>query len=149
LGTSEGQHCFHAHNALQSVLLAEIKNLQADNTEIEINPTPLGVDDNPALIPLSQSCFGAKQSAPDEPTDSPKMKKQKVLHGSAVGIAGNNLDTMSSDGPTLLSLMSTIDCDQQSKLWFMGDRNHVEYAFVEGGSQMDQKFSEKLAQNRA
>ena len=149
LGTSEGHHRFHAHNALQSVLLAEIKNLQADNTEIEINLTPLGVDDNPALILLSQSCFGTKRSAPDEPTDSPKMKKQKVLHGSAVGIAGNNLAVTSSDGPTLSSLISTIDCDRQSKLWFMGDRDYVEYAFVEGGSQMDQKFSEKLAQNRA
>lgn len=150
LGTSEGQHRFHAHNALQSVLLAEIKNLQADNTEVEVDPTPLGVDDNPASIPLSQSCFGTKRSVSDEPTDSPKMKKQKVLHGSAVGIiAGNNLEATSSDGPTLSSVMSTIDCDRQSKLWFMGDRDYVEYAFVEGGSEMDRKFSEKLAQNRA
>ena len=51
LGIDEGPHRFHAHNALQSVLLKEIKKLQARKTEIEINPIPLGVDDNPALIP--------------------------------------------------------------------------------------------------
>ena len=146
LGTSEEQHRFHAHNALQSVLLAEIKNLQADNTEIEINPTPLGVDDNPASIPLSQSYLGTKRSAPDEPAGRPKMKKQKVLHGSAVGIADNNLEASSS---ALSSLMSAIDCDRRSKLWFMGDRDYVEYAFVEGESEMDRKFLEKLMQNRA
>ena len=149
LGTSEGQHRFHAHNALQSVLLAEIKNLQADNSEIEINPTPLGVDDNPALIPLSQSCFGTKRSVPDEPAGSPKTKKQKVLHGSPVGVADNNLEATSSDGPVLSSLMSAMDCDRRSKLWFMGDRDYVKYAFVEGGSEMDRKFTEKLMQNRA
>jgi hypothetical protein len=125
--------------------LAEIKKLQADNTEIEINPTPLGVDDNPALIPLSQSCFGTKRSAPDEPAGRPKMKKQKVLHGSAEGIADNNSESTSSDGLALSSLMSAIDCERRSKLWFMGDRDYVEYAFVEGGSEMDQKFG----QNRA
>ena len=146
LEISEGQHRFHAHNALQSVLLAEIKNLQADNSEIEINPAPLGVDDNPALIPLSQSCFGTKRSAPDEPADSPKIK---VLHGSAVGIADNNLEATSSDGPVLSSLISAMDCDRRSKLWFMGDRDYVEYAFVEGGPEMDQKFVEKLMQNMA
>ncbi|KAF8329020.1 hypothetical protein F5887DRAFT_1082782 [Amanita rubescens] len=151
LGTSEGQHRFHAHNALQSVLLAEIKNLQADNSEIEINPTPLGVDDNPALIPLSQSCFSTKRSAPDEPDEpagSPKTKKQKVLHGSAVGVLDNNLEATSSDGPVLSSLMSAMGCDRRSKLWFMGDRDYVEYAFVEGGSEIDQKLAE-LTQNRA
>ena len=100
LGTSEGQHRFHAHNALQSTLLAEIKNLQADNSEIGINPTPLGVDDYPASIPLSQSYFDTKRSAPDEPEGSPKTKKERVLHGSAVSIADNNLET-SSDGPVL------------------------------------------------
>jgi hypothetical protein len=149
LGTSEEQHRFHAHNALQSVLLAEIKNLQADNIEIEIDPTPLGVDDNPALIPLSQSCFGTKRSVPDETAGSPKTKKQKVLHGSAVGIADNNLEATSSDDPLLSSLMSAVDCNQRSKLWFVGDLDYVEYAFVEGGSEMDQKFIEKLMQNRA
>ncbi|KAF8333716.1 hypothetical protein F5887DRAFT_675819 [Amanita rubescens] len=149
LGTSEGQHRFHAHNALQSVLLAEIKNLQADNSEIEINPTPLGVDDNPALIPLSQSYFGTKRSALDEPAGSPKTKKQKVLHGSAAGVADNNLEATSSDGPVLSSLMSTMDCDRRSKLWFMGDRDYFEYAFVKGGSEMDRKLTEKLMQNRA
>ncbi|KAF8623742.1 hypothetical protein AX15_006222 [Amanita polypyramis BW_CC] len=145
----ERQHRFHTHNTLQSVLLAEIKNLQADNTEIEINPTPLGVDDNPALIPLSQSCSGTKRGAPDELAGGPKTKKQKVLHGSSVGIADNNLEATSSDGPALSSLMSAIDCDRRSKQWFMGDRDYVEYAFVEGGPEMDQKFGEKLMQNRA
>ncbi len=111
LGTSEEQHRFHAHNALQSVLLAEIKNLQADNSEIEINPTPLGVDDNPALIPLSQSCFGTKRSAPDEPAPgSPKAKKQKVGV-----VTDNNLEATSSDDPVLSSLMSAMDCDRLSR----------------------------------
>ena len=146
LGTSEGQHRFHAHNALQSVLLAEIKMLHADNTEIEINRTPLGVDDNPALIPLSQSFFGTKRSALDQPAGSLERKKQKVLH---VGIADNNLEATGSDGPALSSLMSAIDCDRRSKMWFIGDRDYVEYAFLEGNTEMDQKLGEKLMQNRA
>jgi hypothetical protein len=77
-----------------------------------------------------------------------QTKKQKVLHESAVGIADNNLET-SSDGPVLSSLMPAMDCNRRSKLWFMGDRDYVEYAFVERGSEMDRKFVEKLMQNRA
>jgi len=70
-----------------------------------------------------------------------------VLHGSAVGSIAE--EATSSDDPVLSSLMSAIDCDRRSKLWFMGDRDYVEYAFVEGGSEMDRKFVEKLMQNRA
>ena len=108
-----------------------------------------GVDDDPALIPLSQSCFSTKRSAPNEPAGSPKTKKQKVLHGSVVDVADNNLEATSSDGPVLSSLVSAMDCDRRSKQWFMGDHDYVEYAFVGGGSEMDQKFTEKLMQNRA
>jgi hypothetical protein len=72
-----------------------------------------------------------------------------VLHGGAVGVADNNLEATSSDDPVLSSLISAMGCDRRSKLWFMGDRDYVEYAFVEGGSEMDQKFTEKLMQNRA
>ncbi|KIL54634.1 hypothetical protein M378DRAFT_745907 [Amanita muscaria Koide BX008] len=146
LGINEGQHRFHAHNALQSVLLKEIKKLQARKTEIEINPTPLGVDDNPALIPPSQSCIGTKRSAPDSAKGSPKVKKQKVKHESHNAM--DNSKAMSSDDPALTSLMSTIDCDRRSKLWFTGDRDYMEHAFVEGGPKAEQKLYEILMQNR-
>ena len=140
LQIDEERHRFHAHNALQSVLLQEIQKLQARNMEIEINLTPLGVDDNPALIPRSQSYVGTKGNV-DGP---PKAKKQKVKHDG--GKADNNLEA-TSDGSVPTRLMTALDGDRRSKLWFMGDRDYIEYMFVEGEPAEEQEIGRILNEN--
>jgi hypothetical protein len=96
--------------------------------EIEINITPLGVNDNPALIPPSQSYVGTKGNV----DGAPKAKKQKVKHETNRDKADNNLEA-TSDGSMPTCLMATLDGDRRSKLWFMGDQDYIEYMFVEGG----------------
>ena len=128
LQIDEERHRFHAHNALQSVLLQEIQKLQARHMEIEINITPLGVNDNPALIPRSQSYVGTKGNV----DGAQKAKKQNVKHETNRDKADNNLEA-TSDGSMPTCLMATLDGDRRSKLWFMGDQDYIEYMFVEGG----------------
>jgi hypothetical protein len=43
--------CFHAHNALQVVLLDTINKLQTTGDDIEVHAMPLGVDDDFPYIP--------------------------------------------------------------------------------------------------
>ncbi len=79
LGAINEKHRFHAHNALQSVLLGKIRELEASGDEIEIHCKPLGVDDNHALLPDVKSYLGNKRKSPDDTPDKAN-KKQKVAH---------------------------------------------------------------------
>jgi hypothetical protein len=42
----------------------------------------------------------------------------------------DNTAKMIEKNPEFKTLMSAIDHDKQSKHWFMGDREFIEYAFV-------------------
>ncbi len=134
-----GQHLFQAHNAIQAVLLEEIKKLQASGDDIELNSMPLGLDSDVAVVPDSSS-YVLKRNAPDDIEHDVQVKKRKVSHktDSAVGNADNNL--MSSDNPRLKDFMSVINCNHDSKLWFRGDRDYVENAYVEAGSEQEQRL---------
>ncbi|KAF8321829.1 hypothetical protein F5887DRAFT_1215369 [Amanita rubescens] len=133
-----GQHRFHAHNAIQAVLLKEIKNLQTSGNDIELNPTPLGLDSDAVVVPDSSS-YILKINAPDGTEDNVPVKKRKVLHKTDSTNADHN--STSSDDSRLDYFMSAINCNHDSKLWFMGDRDHVEYAFVQkAGPEREQKL---------
>lgn len=129
---------FHAHNALQVVLLDTINKLQTMGDDIEVYATPLGVDDDFPYIPLSKSFVSAslKRGIPDDGEDDKKGKKQKttqVTKTSSLMITKSNRDNtdeMMEKNPEFKTLMSAIDHDKQSKRWFVGDREYVEYAFV-------------------
>ena len=132
-----GHHRFHAHNAIQAVLLKEIEKLQTSGDDIELNPTPLGLDNDVPLVPDCSS-YILRRNVPDDTEDNVPAKKQKVSHktDSTVGNVDNNL--ISS---RLEYFMSAINCNHDSKLWFMGDRDCVEYAVVhKAGSEREQKL---------
>ena len=142
----EGQHIFHAHNAIQANLLEEIKKLQTSGDDIELNPTPLGLDSDVALVPDSSSYIMCiKRNAPDDTEDNVPVKKRKVSHrtDSTVGNVDNNL--ISSDDPRMKDFMSVINCNHDSKLWFMGDRDYAEYAFIgEVGPDQNEEMIENI-----
>ncbi|KAF8331576.1 hypothetical protein F5887DRAFT_998191 [Amanita rubescens] len=130
---------FHAHNALQVVLLDAINKLQTTG-DIEVHAMPLGVDDDFPYIPLSKSFVSAslKRGIPDDGEGDKKGKKRQkttqVTKTSSLMITKSNRDDtaiMIEKNPEFKTLMSAIDHDKQSKRWFMGDREYVEYAFVE------------------
>ena len=128
---------FHAHNALQAVLLKAILQLQT-NGDIEIKPTPLGVDDDFPFIPDSKSFISAnlkrgRVPADEGESDEKVKKKRKKSHASKTDSPDNTVNTtaMIENDPEFEFLMSAIECDARSRLWFMGDRDYVEHAFVE------------------
>ncbi|KAF8331574.1 hypothetical protein F5887DRAFT_998179, partial [Amanita rubescens] len=69
---------FHAHNALQVVLLDTINQLQTTG-DIEVDAMPLGVDDDFPYIPLSKSFVSAslKRGIPDDGEGDKKGKKKQ------------------------------------------------------------------------
>ncbi|KAF8347753.1 hypothetical protein F5887DRAFT_1258389 [Amanita rubescens] len=121
---------FHAHNALQMVLLDTINKLQTTGDDIEVHAMPSGVDDDFPYIPLSKSFVSVslKRGIPDDGEDEKKGKKQKttqVTKTSSLMIIKSNRDNtakMIEKNPEFKTLMSAIDHDKQSKHWFMGDR---------------------------
>ena len=130
---------FHAHNTLQVVLLDAINKLQTTGDDIEVHAMPLGVDDDFPYSPLSKSFVSAslKRAIPDDGEGDKKgKKKQKTTHvtkTSSLMITRSdreNTAEMIEKNPEFKTLMSAIDHHQQSKRWFMGDREYVEYAFV-------------------
>ena len=64
---NEPQHRFHTRNALQPILLEEIRELEVRGDEIEINPIPLGVNVQ-ASQPDQKSYLGTKGKAADDQT---------------------------------------------------------------------------------
>jgi hypothetical protein len=138
---NEPQHRFHAHNALQSILLEEVKELEVRGDEIEINSIPLGVNVQ-ASQPDQKSYLGTKRTAADDTPDEVKVnKKQKVVHKMntrAMRRADENAAN-TSNNPVPTFVASTIDRDHRSKLWFMGDRNYVENPFMKAGSELTKK----------
>ena len=151
---NEPQHRFHAHNALQSILLEKINELRVHGDEIEINSIPLGVDIQ-ASQPDQKSYLGTKRKAADDIPEEVKVnKKQKVLPKfksnthritRAMHRADENAASTSNNPvPSLPTFVeSTIDNDHQSKLWFMGDRNYVENPFMKAGSELTKKVLRK------
>ncbi|KAF8349189.1 hypothetical protein F5887DRAFT_482085 [Amanita rubescens] len=135
---------FHGHNALQTVLLSTITQLQ-ETGDIEIKPIPLGVDDDFPFMPYSQPFVdaGLKRGAVpnagdgDCDCDGKARKRRKKSHATKMNspmITRSNVDDtarMIEKNSQFAFLMSTIERDQQRRLWFMGDREYVEDAFVE------------------
>jgi hypothetical protein len=135
---------FHGHNALQAVLLSMITQLQ-ETGDIEIKPIPLGVNDDFPFMPYSQSFVDAglkRGAAPnagdgDVDCDGKARKRQKRTHATKMNspmITRSNVDDtarMIEKNSQFASLMSTIERDRLGRLWFMGDREYVEDAFVE------------------
>ena len=135
---------FHGHNALQAVLLSMITQLQ-ETGDIEVKPIPLGVNDDLPFMPYSQPFVNAslKRGATpnagdgDGDCDGKARKRRKKSHATKINSPTNtrsNVDDtarMIEKNSQFAFLMSTIERDRQRRLWFMGDRDHVEYAFVE------------------
>ena len=135
---------FHGHNALQAVLLSMITQLQ-ETGDIKLKPIPLGVNDDLPFMPYSQPFVNAslKRGAAtnagdgDGDYDGKARKRRKKSHATKINSPTNtrsNVDDtarMIEKNSQFAFLMSTIERDRQRRLWFMGDRDHVEYAFVE------------------
>jgi len=133
LGVIGRQHQFHAHNAIQAVLLKEIKKLQTSGDDIELNPTPLGLDSDIAAVP-DPSSYVLKTNAPDDTEDDVQVKKKRKVSHETDSFVDKNL--ISRDNPQLKDFMSVIDCNHDSKsgswateimlnmhLWRRGKRN--------------------------
>lgn len=143
-------HRFHAHNALQSVLLNEIHKLQARNDEIEINSAPLGVDNVYALLLNSRSYLSSKRVALGGDEDNARENKRRkmaddVTHyftrakarTSVAGRADNQATSSTISLPEFIA--NAIDRDHQSKSWFMGDKGYIDYPFTQAGPELTKK----------
>ncbi len=97
------------------------------------------------MVPDSSSyILCTKRNAPDDTEDNVPVKKRKVLHKTDSTVANVDNNMISSDDPKLKDFMSVINCHHDSKLWFMGDRDYVEYAFVGG---VDSEQNEEMVEN--